>query len=409
MYTSSKNPAEKAEAAINVAEALDAVIASKRRITYTIEPSGITASSPPELVQVLLSLLPFRVPEGMTYALNQLHPAQLKGMAISQENNAALVRESISQRMQMELDLSNCLVSDNYDVKDNNCCGKNKKIMTSWISGIGESFGQNSENNHWGPLSGYRVNTGGFTAGMDGMFAEHFYAGALGGYTHSHLHWKDSKGRGDINSGYAGLYLSALGLGKLFYGNASLIGSWSHYSADRHIKYGAVDLVAKNGHGGNQLLSHLDTGINFDYLGLTIRPFDSFDYITQIENGYQESNAGQWDLSVNKMNAIMIRNELGLELSKCYCIFKSKWIVSPKLSWVREARVKGDDFTVNFTQGGPSFQIGGYFPDRSLFAPGLSITGLVLQDTLTFDLHYNGEFTNGYSSNNYGGQVRYSF
>ncbi len=164
------------------------------------------------------------------------------------------------------------------------------------------------------------------------------------------------------------------------------------------------DLIAKKDHGGDQVLSHLDTGINLHYLGLTIRPFDSFDYMSQIENGYQESNAGQWGLSVRKMNTIMIRNELGLQLSKCYCIFKSKWIVSPKLSWVRESRVKGSDFTVNFTQGG-------HFPDRSLFAPGLAITGLVMQEAIAiaFDRYYNGQFTTGYSSNRYGGQVRYAF
>ena len=281
--------------------------------------------------------------------------------------------------------------------------------MTAWVSGIGESFGQDNKNNYFGPLTGYHVNTGGFTAGIDGMFADYFYAGALGGYTYSHLHWQDHKGTGNISSGYAGLYLSALGLGEMFYGNASIIGSWSEYNADRHIEYGSVNLLAKNSHGGSQLLTHLDSGLNLHYLGLTIRPFDSLDYISQIENGYKEHNAGQWDLAVKKTNAIMLRNELGIQLAKCYCFFKSKWIVSPKLSWVREVRIKGDDFHVKFAEAPPSFLIKGYFPDRSLFAPGIAFTGLMFQDSLTFDLYYNGEFTSGYSNNNYGGQVKYSF
>lgn len=76
---------------------------------------------------------------------------------------------------------------------------------------------------------------------------------------------------------------------------------------------------------------------------------------------------------------------------------------------VYESRVKGDQFTVNFVDGGTPFVIEGYFPDRSLFAPGLVMTGMMLEDALAFNLYYNGEFGSGYSNNTYGAQVRYAF
>ncbi len=388
--------------AVQVAGALDnAVLFNRTNVTYTIEPGPvITASPTPQLADVLISLLPLTTDKGITYALTQLQPAQLKGLTITQENNAVRVRESLSQRFVNVLEAQNC-------AENNPCCSHDKERMTAWVDGFGDTLVQDNETNASGLLTGYRANTGGVVTGFDWMFAECFYVGALGAYTHSHLHFKDGKGTGDISTGYAGVYLSMIA--DMLYANASTLGSWSDYRVDRHIEYATTNLTAKSDHGGNQFLAHLDTGLNLNYEGLTIRPFDSFDYMTQTERGYAESNAGEWELTIRRKNAIMMRNELGLQFEKCYCFARSKWIVSPKFSWVREVRIKGGSFDVKFTQGGTPFAIDGYFPDRSLFAPGLALTGMMLQDALTFDLYYDGEFTGGYSSNNFGGQVGYSF
>jgi autotransporter-associated beta strand protein len=384
--------------AINVAEALSSAIYFNRtQVKFSVTPGGITATPSPELPKVLLSLLPFiNNPERMTYALNQLHPAQVKGMAIAQESNIVQVQEALHQRLQSELDLMNCT-----------SCTRTKKTITPWISGIGESLGQDTETNSWGPLTGYRSNMGGFGAGIDGRFAKNFYTGVLTGYTNSHIRWKNDQGTGNTSTGYAGLYLS--GIGEMFYGNASVIGSWSNYTTDRNIIYGLVNKTAKNSHGGSQILSHLDTGINWNCLDLTIRPFDSVDYISQVENSYTEYNADEWNLHVENNNEIMIRNELGLQLAKCFCFWGSKLTISPKLSWIYESRPKGANFITNFVGGGSSFLIEGYFPDRSLFAPGVVVTGVMLQDSLAFNLYYNGEFGSGYRNSTYGGQVRYAF
>jgi autotransporter-associated beta strand protein len=418
--------------AIQVADGLDGAIAYNRaNVSVTISPAssslelgavlpnGVTLvfSPTPQLFDVLKSLISFTTEEEMTYALNQLHPAQLKGMAISQENNAVRVREALSQRMLNDLDADNCEPSNSYHKKDTSCCEKEKRMITTWVGGLGDTLKQDNKNGSNGPLTGYRTNTGGAVAGIDFLFADFFYGGALGGYTNSNLNFEDGKGEGSISSGYAGVYFSILGpqlwgsgfLGDLFFANASVIGSWSEYRADRHIEYTGVNLTAKNHHGGNQLLAHFDTGLNFNWWGLTVRPFDSFDYMTQIERKYHEHNAGQWDLTVQKKNMMMLRNELGLQFAKCYCTDSSKWIVSPKFSWVREVRVKGDSMNVKFTEGGTQFTIHGYFPDRNLFVPGLALTGFMLEDALVFDLYYNGEFTGGYSSNSFGGQIGYSF
>jgi hypothetical protein len=76
-------------------------------------------------------------------------------------------------------------------------------------------------------------------------------------------------------------------------------------------------------------------------------------------------------------------------------------------------RVKGSSYTATFAEADSTislpYTVTGYFPDRSLFSPGVSITGSMCQDKLNVELYYNGEFAHGYSNNAFGGQVRVSF
>ncbi|MBS0628247.1 MAG: hypothetical protein JSS09_08560, partial [Verrucomicrobia bacterium] len=51
----------------------------------------------------------------------------------------------------------------------------------------------------------------------------------------------------------------------------------------------------------------------------------------------------------------------------------------------------------------------GYFPNRSLFSPGVSLTGSMCQDRVSVQLNYNGVFTGGYSDHSYAGEIRVAF
>ena len=279
--------------------------------------------------------------------------------------------------------------------------------MQVWANGLGDVLAQSSNTYNANPEIGYQSKMAGVILGIDKSFAKRYCVGALGGYTSSHINWKESKGTGDVNSGYAGIYASALG--KMFYGNISTTVGWNEFSAKRNIVYPGVNLTAKNDHLGRQLLSHLDTGVNLGFKGITLRPFDSFDYVAQSEESYTETEAGEWNLHVKKTNSILIRNELGLQVAGCVCFKSSKWTVAPKLSWVREVRVKGESFVAEFASTDSPFEVVGYYPDRSLISPGVVVSGLMLKDRLNLGLYYNGEFKGGYSSHNYGGEVRFGF
>ena len=375
--------------------------------TVTVEEEDLT------LISIVRSLLVLDSYAEAQIALDAMQPAQYKGLTISQENNAVKIQDTLGYRFQQTLNEVHCYLpksartTDPTTGEESVACEKEKKAMHLWVDGFGDVLRQKSNNYAHSPQIGYQTKTAGVSMGLDGLFAEYFYLGALGAYTSSDTKWFDDAGKGDIDTGYAGLYFSAIG--DLFYVNTSVIGAWSHYSAHRNIVYPGVSETASNTHGGSQLLSHLDTGLNFGIPGFTIRPFDAFDYVTQTENGYTETGAGVYNLNTDKVNSIMLRNELGLQFAGCLCFSTSKWTISPKISWVREVRIKGATYKSEFVNTDVPFVVTGYFPDRSLVSPGVMVSGLMLKDLLALDLYYNGEFGNKYSDHNYGGQIRFGF
>jgi uncharacterized protein with beta-barrel porin domain len=188
---------------------------------------------------------------------------------------------------------------------------------------------------------------------------------------------------------------------------------------------------------------------------VTIRPFDSFDYITQQEQSFKEHGGGLTDLSVLGKTLRMVRNDLGLNFAKCFSIGRSapvsasvptdsemspntteinpnatespniaeinpnvpewekttsdKLIIDLKLSWVREVRLKGKSVTSRFIGTGVHFTTEGYFVSRSLFSPGLSLTYITLDDLLDVMVYYNGEFGSKYRDNSVGLEVGFQF
>jgi uncharacterized protein with beta-barrel porin domain len=358
--------------------------------------------------EIFLGLIYLPDTTALNNALNQMQPAIYKGMIVVQENNAVKTQNTLSYRFEQELNEVFCYrFKKESKEQAADSCKKDQKNFHVWAAGFGDSLHQKSTYFAGSPQTGYNSNTGGITIGVDQRFAQYFYVGALGGYTDSSVNWTSDQGHADVETGYAGLYLS--GISDMFYGNISLIGGWSSYDAHRNIEYGTVDETAKTRHGGSQILTHADTGINLGWKGFTIRPFDAFDYIAQTENGFTEHGAGVYNLKVKKSNPIMVRNELGLEFAGCVCFGNSKWTISPKISWVREVRTKGKSYKAKLIDTDTYASYTGYFPDRSLASPGVLISGLMWKDRLALDLYYNGEFADKYADHNYGGEIRFGF
>jgi autotransporter-associated beta strand protein len=367
----------------------------------------IGALAYPGVDEIFNSLSPLSE-EQKEVAFNQMHPALYKGMAMVQENNSVQVRSALSERVQVILNKQHCSPSKMKNRRRNPCHAQDRNIHF-WVSAVGDLLHQADSTFMYSPQIGYQADSGGFVSGIDYNFATHFYVGALGAYTHSDVKWKDNQGTGEVGSGYAGLYLSAIG--KIFYGNFSVMGAWSDFDERRNILYTRVSQTARNSHQGEQIISHLDTGINLGLKGLTVRPFDSLDWIVQRENAFVETGAREYNLEVKSTRANMLRNELGVNFAACHCFSGTKATIDTKFGWVREVRMSGESMDCKFdsTKAPVIFAAKGYFPNRNLLSAGASISVVALKDRFTCTLYYNGEFGLKYSNNGLGGQLNLGF
>jgi outer membrane autotransporter protein len=282
------------------------------------------------LSQIQASLASLSSSAEIAQALNQMQPALFKSAAVVQENNAIEVRNALSNRFACLLTNQNCFPYGSDEDKQSRCQLKTLDLNV-WLSGEGSFTNQSNIEFSNSPQVGYNNLGVGIVSGADYRFLDNLYLGVLGSYTHSHIKWKQDQGKGDIDTGYAGVYFSAIG--SLFYGNVSCIGGWSQYDEKRNIVYPGVNVSAKNTHQGKQLISHLDVGCNLSLGKFTIRPFDSLDWIIQNEDAYAESGAGVYNLSTQKMHASMVRNELGLNFAACGCFTRTKLNFDTSLAW----------------------------------------------------------------------------
>ena len=341
-------------------------------------------------------------------ALNQLQPAQLKAQTLVQENNAVKVRDALFNRLSTPIYAQRCQQSARGSCCETQpCCPPDQAPWTVWVDGIGDWLHQHSVHYASSPQVGYHNRTAGVVLGTDYHFADIWNIGLLGAYTNSKTDWVSHHGHGSMDSGYFGVYASAIG--KRLYAMASVIGAWSDIDSSRHITYSGENATAKGSTTGSQLTSSLDVGLNWDWKGFTFTPFDTFDYVAQEEEGFTEHHAGPISLKIRESRAILLRNELGLNVSRCECMCNSRWILDGKVSWVRETRIHGGHYTSSFVNTSPTFTVTGYMPDRSLVSPGASLTALFNDDRLTFTLYYNGLFGHDFSDNSVGAGFAYNF
>lgn len=338
-------------------------------------------------------------------AMNQLVPAQLKGNAIIQENNIVRVRDSISYRMQNVLNEMHC-----KDLACQPCttCFIGKIPLQLWVNGFNAYLHQPSLVKNTNPQIGYRSNTGGGTLGGDINYNKIAYLGLMGGGTGTSVTWDKDQGSGLIYSRYLGLYASLIG--SVPYINASVITAWNYYNSTRRINYVGHDSLAKNKHHGKQIIGHFDVGFNFNSKGLTVRPFNSLDYIVQKESEFSETGSGILDLDVNRTIPKMLRNEMGINLAYCVNMGKrNRMIMDGKLSWVKEVRRQGMNFESRFQGYSEGFITEGYWPNRSLLSPGGSMAFYFCDGSAFVKGFFDAEFAKGYRDTNVGAEVGIHF
>jgi uncharacterized protein with beta-barrel porin domain len=76
---------------------------------------------------------------------------------------------------------------------------------------------------------------------------------------------------------------------------------------------------------------------------------------------------------------------------------------------IREWRFMGKHYTAKLIGADCTFNVTGLNPDRTLFAPGVSLTTLLCHDRLGLSVSYDGEFGKHFWDQNINLQVDYSF
>ncbi len=333
-------------------------------------------------------------------ALDQMIPALFKGATIVAENNAYTVENSLWKRIQLVLDRQFCpeICQD--------CSNQNRKYHL-WIDGFGSALNQESKHNAYGSQFGYGDMSGGVTLGFDYMTDDKVFFGLLGAYTNADVNWESSQGKADIQSGYAGAYFGMIK--KYGYGHISIIEAYNRYHESRRIDYPGVGYTAHQHHGGLESIFNLNFGGLINTNIMTLQPFESLLVIAQKENSFTENGAGIYDLHVRSSSAGYIRNEIGMNFSRCNQIINKNIIVDFKTSWIYESRPDGAFYTASFVGTNPTFKTGGYFPNRSLLGLGGSIALAILQDKLNIKGYYDAQISSSYWDQNFGIQLGGNF
>jgi fibronectin-binding autotransporter adhesin len=348
-----------------------------------------------------LNALFFLNNSNLNLAYNSIGPMQYKALAIIAENNAYRVRQTISLRFQNLLDEVQC--------KFLNDCKNEKPRAEAWIDGIYNGLYQTTLTKNHNKQIGYSSLASGGSAGIDLRISENGYIGIMGAGTSTNVEFDDSHGRADVYTGYFAPYASYVS--NHFFLNTSILVGFDIFKMKREIQYSGFETNAYSRHRGTEILAHADLGWNAVFESFTVRPFESIDFSWLHEKGFSESMGLNYNLNLEDAYPELLRNELGLNIATCFKLPKrGSMIADFKFSWVYEARVNGQKLKSYFlTNRELPFEVDGYFPNRSLFSPAVTLTANVLKDLLKLSLSYDCEVGNKYFDQSVVGQIEFSF
>lgn len=344
-----------------------------------------------DMSNIIFTLMTFTDMNALRKAINQLQPSLYKGYALSQENMSLRVRSMITKRAG-SLSQNNCLKSDCID-----------RGWTLWIDGLGDWSRQDNQNHQ----IGFHTTSGAGALGADYQVTDNFYLGLSGAYSATDIDWNSHAASGGIQSYYGTVY--GTWSTDHFFIDGAIMGAHNKYTGKRHIKFANVHRNARNKHSGNEVLAHLNLGGLFQASCLSINPFVSVDYIFLHQNGFKERGAQSLNLRLNKTRSNYVRGEAGLNINSCFERENSRWVPQLTLGVIREWRPNGKHYSSRLSGIDCTFRTTGLSPNRTLFTPGASLTGLFCCNRLSVELSYDAEIGSHYWDQNVNLQLGYSF
>lgn len=347
-----------------------------RRVAQYLEVQNPAAGS--DFADVLAQIYAIENLDTLNNALNQLHPAPLKGLAISSEVSTIRVRSSLTNRLRLFQDP---------------CCVAPRDCFQGWIDLQGSFLHQDKRKGQFG----FDTNGGSATIGLDYRTGQNGVVGIAGAYSYDQVCWKKVKDSGDIHAAYGMLY--AGWQCNCFFLNGAVTGAGNWYSTKRKIDFEDIDRKAKASFGGWEIAGHVDMGYEWGCNWITT-PFVSVDYIYLYQDAFKEKGASSLNLKVDSSDYNFLRGEAGFYFDQCVCGCNGQFTFEEKLSYVREERFGGKKYTAKMKGGVGIFNTFGLSPDRNLFSPALAIYYTPNNRCYSLWLKYEGDFGSHYWQQN---------
>jgi uncharacterized protein with beta-barrel porin domain len=267
-----------------------------------------------------------------------------------------------------------------------------------FLTGIGEFTNVGTTPN----ATGYDVNTGGFTMGVDYRVCPYFAIGLTAGYAHSTVNL-DAGGDIDVNSGKLGLYATAFSQG--FYLDTAISGGPTGYNSRR----AALQGTASGSTNGGDFDFLVAVGYDWKYNGLTIGPIASFQLGYVGIDAFSESGSLA-PLKFPDQNFESERTGFGGRVSYDWKIGHVTVIPEFRATWVHEYGDTAFSIVAGFASGaGNSFTVTSAETGRDSLAIGAGVS-VIWNERVSTYVYYDGEVARtNYQYNAVTGGVRITF
>lgn len=289
----------------------------------------------------------------------------------------------------------------------NNCCDPcdNYCGPRIWADGFGYYGHQDNKDG----LNGYMNHTWGTTLAVETPLICDFRAGLGGGYAFTDLDERLYGNNTNVHNYQGTIYFSYDPSDWFLDGGFSF--GWNRYDGKRHIKFAAIDRIARAKYNGKEYTGFVATGYQYLCNNFEFTPMASLLYSHLDIDAYTEKGADSLDLFIDKQNYKFLESALGAKLEYLYQTRCGVFIPEIHSFWLHDFYTKGLDANATFTGLGAaagSFNNFGPRFDKNTLNIGGSLTCFA-NDSLSVLVLYDYEKSKSYFDHQWMVQFAYDF
>ena len=252
----------------------------------------------------------------------------------------------------------------------------------------GKAFGSQLNRDGESGISGYSVDTGGTTFGMDYSFTSS-YLGLLLGYSDSDLDWDDNKSSGSMTGKHIGVYGGIAVDG--FRLDTTLTYTSLENGAVRTIDTPVLTGGTSSSFDSSVVGGDLLLGYNWSVFGLRFGPLASLEYLHLTEDGFSESGGGSFNLTIDDTDYDSLSSSIGLRLSGRYKTGSWCFLPHAGLDYVHQFKDDPVKLNAGFADySGTTFTVTGLEPVDDEMQAGLGLS-IEFGKDLLFNVEYLAE------------------